>query len=108
MKKHPKTAEYTRKQVAKIIGRPARTIQFWTDQGLVIPEIDNPVGRGTKRKYSERNLKEFEAIKQFSAFGLSLKTIKIVMAGNLDKLDLIISSLTAIRRRLPFMNLERG
>jgi DNA-binding transcriptional MerR regulator len=71
--------EFTKKEVAEALGITPRTIHFYTDEGLVIPEKANPVGRGTTRKYSRRNLIEFLLIRELAKNGLSLEKIKNVM-----------------------------
>lgn len=70
---------FTKKQVAEAIGISLRTIQYYTDEGLLIPEIANPSGRGTSRKYSRKNLVEFLIIKELAKYGLSLGQIKGIM-----------------------------
>jgi DNA-binding transcriptional MerR regulator len=72
-------SSFTKKQVAEAIGISLRTIQFYTDEGLLIPEIANPSGRGTSRKYSRKNLVEFLIIKELAKYGLSLGKIKAIM-----------------------------
>jgi hypothetical protein len=51
--------EYLKRDIARIIDRPARTIQYWTDHGVVIPDIVPSTGKGKARVYSHRNLIEF-------------------------------------------------
>jgi DNA-binding transcriptional MerR regulator len=72
-------SSFTKKQMSEAIGVSLRTIQFYTDEGLLIPEIANPSGRGTSRKYSRKNLVEFLIIKELAKYGLSLGKIKTVM-----------------------------
>jgi len=48
-----------KRKIAEIIDKPVRTIQYWTDQGIVIPEISPSAGKGKAREYSERNVIEF-------------------------------------------------
>jgi DNA-binding transcriptional MerR regulator len=72
-------SSFTKKQVAEAIGISLRTVQFYTDDGLLIPEIANPSGRGTSRKYSRKNLVEFLIIKELAQYGLSLGKIKAIM-----------------------------
>ena len=55
-------AEHSKQDVAKIIGRSTRNISYWTDFGLVIPDIKPSQGKGIKRLYSDRNLIEFAMI----------------------------------------------
>ncbi len=70
---------FTKKRMSEAIGVSLRTIQFYTDEGLLIPEIANPSGRGTSRKYSRKNLVEFLIIKELAKYGLSLGQIKTIM-----------------------------
>ncbi|MCE8429786.1 MAG: MerR family transcriptional regulator [Candidatus Methanoperedens sp.] len=71
--------EFTKKEAAEVLGITPRTIHFYTDQGLIIPEKANPIGRGTTRKYSRRNLIEFLLVRELAKNGLSLDKIKNVM-----------------------------
>lgn len=73
--------EYTRKEVAARIGISDRTVWFYTEKGLVVPEIDNPHGRGTTRKYSTKNILEILVIREFAKHGLDLETIKHIMTA---------------------------
>lgn len=70
---------YTKKDVAKRTGLTERTVHFYTDEGLVLPSIDNPTGRGTTRKYGIDNILDLLLIKEFVSFGLKLKIIKRIM-----------------------------
>jgi DNA-binding transcriptional MerR regulator len=70
---------FTKKQAAEALGISPRTIQFYTDQGLLIPEVANPSGRGTTRKYSRKNLVELLIIRELANYGLSLDKIKSIM-----------------------------
>ncbi len=54
--------EYSKKDIAKLLKLPHRTITYWTDYGLVVPDIVPSIGRGVPRVYSERNLLEFVMI----------------------------------------------
>ena len=54
--------EYSKRDIAKILGRSHRNITYWTDFGLVIPDVQPSQGRGVPRIYSARNLIEFAMI----------------------------------------------
>lgn len=51
--------EYVKAEIAEIIGKPPRTIQYWTDMGYVMPDIERGGGKGKARIYSHRNVIEF-------------------------------------------------
>jgi DNA-binding transcriptional MerR regulator len=54
--------KYSKRDIAKILGRSHRNITYWTDFGLVIPDVQPSQGRGVPRVYSVRNLVEFAMI----------------------------------------------
>ena len=56
------STEYTKRDIAKILELSVRKVTFWTDFGLVIPDIKPSRGKGRARLYSERNLIEFAMI----------------------------------------------
>jgi len=71
---------YPKKFVAGITGLTPRTIQFYTDEGLVIPDVDDAKGRGKTRLYSALNIYEFILAKHLADYGLRLEKIKKVMS----------------------------
>jgi len=79
---------YIRKEASKITKIPARTIQFYTDRGFVIPDVAAPTGRGTTRRYSLKNLVELSLVKELTRHGFTLNTIAEIMRemrGSLDE-----------------------
>lgn len=71
--------QFTKKEVAKGLGLTPRTIQFWTDEGLVVPEVANPRGRGKTRLYSRKNLFQLLIIRRLTDCGLTLlKTMEVM------------------------------
>lgn len=70
---------YSKKEVAEMLGITPRTIHFYTDEGIIIPEISNPKGRGTTRIYSRRNLIELLLARELAKNGLYLERVKNVM-----------------------------
>lgn len=71
--------EWTKTEAAKALGITARTIHFYTDAGLLTPDVANPKGKGTTRRYSAHNLFEFAVIRELAALGLPLSRIKNAM-----------------------------
>ncbi|WP_028316710.1 MerR family transcriptional regulator [Desulfatibacillum aliphaticivorans] len=53
----------TKRDIASKLNLPIRTIQLWTDQGIVDPDIRPAAGKGIARLYSERNALEFAMVK---------------------------------------------
>ena len=92
---------YQQKDVARILDVNPKTVSFYVDQGFVTPEIDNPKGKGTKRKYSKLNLFDFAIIKLLSEKGVSLRlTPTILKSINGQLHGLLKSSAVNDRKQL--------
>lgn len=74
-----KARGYLRKDIAPLIGVKGRTIQHYTDMGLVVPEIAADSGKGQKRKYSERNIFEFFLIQKLLKVGIPLARMRPII-----------------------------
>ena len=46
-------------------GVPQRTLQSWTEKGLIIPSIKDTSGTGNRRLYGPENIKEISAYRVF-------------------------------------------
>jgi DNA-binding transcriptional MerR regulator len=71
---------YTRKEVEQITGMPGRRIQFYTDNAVVIPQIEDPKGRGGTRRYSTENVFDILVINELSKYGVPLGKVKEIMS----------------------------
>jgi DNA-binding transcriptional MerR regulator len=71
--------EFIRKEVATILDMKPHTIQLYTDRGIVTPDVYAPVGRGTRRKYSKRNLLELAMTRELGKKGISLAQVKTII-----------------------------
>ena len=71
--------EFIRKELEALTRIPARTIQYYTDRQLLYPDIDAPTGRGTRRKYSRKNLFELFLIQQLSHNNIKLDVIRYII-----------------------------
>lgn len=70
---------YTKKEVSEITGLPYRNVQFYTEQGVVVPEIEQAGGRGKFRRYSNRNLVSFIIAGELAYYGMTISEIRIVV-----------------------------
>jgi len=68
-------AEFTNKDVAEIIGINPRLVQYYTNQGVVVPAIGGGK-RGQSWVYSREHLIEFGIIKEMAGYGMPLQKIK--------------------------------
>jgi len=75
-------SEFSKRDIARILNRPQRTVAYWADFGFVIPEIQPSQGKGITRVYSDRNLVEFGMIDvMVKDLKISLDTIQSVFIG---------------------------
>ena len=64
---------YTNKQAAAALNLKPATISYYTNQGFIEPEVSNPKGRGTTRRYSRRNLVELLVVRRMVDAGVRLE-----------------------------------
>lgn len=67
---------YTKKQVSEISGLSLRLVQFYTEEGLILPEKNTGEGRGNVRRYSKRSLIDFLVIKELANYGITKPKMK--------------------------------
>jgi DNA-binding transcriptional MerR regulator len=70
---------YCNKEIFEKTGLTPRLIQFYTQEQVVIPEIDSGKGRGRVRRYSEKNLFQFALVKELNDYGIKLSIVKGVI-----------------------------
>jgi hypothetical protein len=72
--------QYLKRNIADILEISPRKVQFYTDEFLVIPDVQPPSGKGSPRIYSYRNLVEFAMIVLMSgSFGVPLNLISMIL-----------------------------
>lgn len=76
---HLRDKEYLAGEAGSFSGVPLRTVQTWTEKGLVEPDISIASGTGSKRKYSALNCIEIALIKHFADDRMKLDAIKHIM-----------------------------
>jgi len=67
---------FTQKQATEIVGISPNTLQGWTRDGLIIPSIANPKGRGKTRLYSASDLTLMKIISYLSDSSFNRDVIK--------------------------------
>ena len=70
---------YTSGDISEATGLSARLIQFYINEELIVPEIDNPKKRGKAKRYSLRNMMEFAILAELYACGITLQNTKTLM-----------------------------
>jgi DNA-binding transcriptional MerR regulator len=74
-----KNVSLNKTAIAERSGLTPRQVQFYTEQGIIVPEVDPGEGRGKTRLYSDHNLFQFGIIKVLVDLGLSVHKIKFIM-----------------------------
>jgi len=70
---------FLRKEIVPLVKVSGRSIQYYTDLGLVVPQIHNPSGKGTKRLYSTKNVFELLLIQLIIQHGMKLSDVKPII-----------------------------
>ena len=71
---------YAKKEVSEITAVSYRNVQFYTEQGVVVPEIEVAGGRGKFRRYSNRNLISFIVAGELASFGMTVGEIRRIVS----------------------------
>lgn len=74
MRKHRPTTEYTVSDLAGLVGIPKRTVIFWTDAGILIPQ-QLFSGSGRHRRYASSELLICSILAQTLALNLPVGTL---------------------------------
>jgi DNA-binding transcriptional MerR regulator len=70
---------FTTRFVSLFLGEPPRTVQYWVDYELVLPDISPPSGRGKGMLFSTENIMQLGMIKALQQSGVSLGHITVIM-----------------------------
>jgi len=72
---------YLRKEIEPLLGLTGRSIQYYGDINLIVPEADNRPGKGKKRRYSTRNIFELLLIQRLIKFGFKLSNLRELISA---------------------------
>jgi DNA-binding transcriptional MerR regulator len=72
-------APYTKKHVSDLLDMPYRSVQFFTEQHVVVPENKDASGRGRFRLYSNRDLVSLLIAGELANYGVTVGEIKKVV-----------------------------
>jgi len=70
---------YIRKEVAEYLSIKPSTIEVYVKRGLLIPGVHNPKGKGTRRRFSKRNILEILIVQRLVKKGFSLEQVKDIL-----------------------------
>ena len=71
--------ELTLTEVARRLSTPQHRLIHLVEKGAVVPDISNPQGRGTSRKFSARNLLEFAVALELRKATISVAAVAAVV-----------------------------
>jgi len=78
---------FIKSEVSRITKLPQRSVQFYTERGVVVPDVYQGRRRGDHHQFSVRNLFEFAVIREFRVFGIGIGIIKIIIDDFVHGLD---------------------
>ena len=78
---------YSGKRAAEIVGVTYSQLDYWARTGLVLPSLADAQGRGTRRRYSYRDLLELRTVRALLDAGIRLDLIREAFVYLTDQLD---------------------
>ena len=70
---------YIKKEVADCLDIKPSQIQYYTDQGIVTPEIEQVAGKGKRNRYSRRNIMQILIVKKIVEHGIPLSKARAIL-----------------------------
>jgi DNA-binding transcriptional MerR regulator len=68
------------KELEKLTGLDRRYVQYYTDQGILIPEYEvGGKGTGTPRRYGANNVEEAKLLNALKVYGVQLSAVRAIM-----------------------------
>src|SRR5712691_11838281 len=67
---------YTTAEIAQAVGFSIRQLDYWAQQGMVVPGVQNAQGSGTRKLYAIDDLIQLQFIRQLKQFGWSTQKIR--------------------------------
>jgi DNA-binding transcriptional MerR regulator len=100
------TAElFTVGQLARRTGVPARTIRFWSDQGLVPPAARSAAGY---RLYDAEAVARLELVRALRELGLSLELVQAVLSRTRTVADVAAAHVAVLDGQIRSLRLRRA
>ncbi len=67
---------YTTTEIAQAIGFSVRQLDYWAQQGMIVPSVQDAHGSGTRKLYSLDDLIQLQFIRQLKHYGWSTQKIR--------------------------------
>jgi DNA-binding transcriptional MerR regulator len=92
-------------QLARRSGVPARTIRFWSDEG-VLPETDRSAGN--YRRYDARAVARLDLVRTLRELGLGLDDVRLVLERRRSVQDVAAAHVRAIDTQIRTLRTQRA
>jgi DNA-binding transcriptional MerR regulator len=92
-------------QLARRSGVPARTIRFWSDEG-VLPETDR--SGGNYRRYDSRAVARLDLVRTLRELGLGLDDVRLVLERRRSVQDVAAAHVQAIDTQIRTLRVQRA
>jgi DNA-binding transcriptional MerR regulator len=92
-------------QLARRTGVPARTIRFWSDEG-VLPETDR--SSGNYRRYDARAVARLDLVRTLRELGLGLDDVRLVLERRRTVEDVAAAHVQAIDNQIRALRTQRA
>ena len=71
---------FTKKQIMDLANLKAHQVQFFTEQGVITPDVDPGGGRGHVRRYTIENLFEFLILAEMLKLKIKIVNIRMTLS----------------------------
>src|SRR5574341_508704 len=71
--------EWTLSEAARLLDEPQHRLIYLCEKGVIVPQFGNAKGRGSSRRFSERNLLEFAVALELRELTLPVDTVAAVI-----------------------------
>jgi len=67
---------FTTSEIAHITGFSLRQLDYWALHSIIVPDIQQSLGPGTRKLYSTENVIQLQIVKRLKSFGWSTQKIR--------------------------------
>jgi DNA-binding transcriptional MerR regulator len=71
--------EWTLSEAARLLGQPQHRLIYLCEKGVIVPEFSNAKGRGSSRRFSARNLLEFDVALKLRELTLPVDSVAAII-----------------------------
>ena len=94
-------SEWSLSEAARLLGQPQHKLIYLCEKGVIVPDLEEARGRGSSRRFSARNLLEFEV-------ALKLRELTVPVSSIAAILYALRAFEARVARELPGFRLPEG